>query len=164
MADTSVTHGSFTLERTYPAPPARVFRAFADQRAKARWFASPEQVGGPDWEFDFRVGGRETTHFTYTAEQVEGTPLPAGTTGTFHAEYFDIVEDRRIVLAYEMVINGARISVSLQTIELSPTGDGGTRLTLTEHGAFLEHADGVDIRRQGTDQLLAALGAGLRED
>jgi uncharacterized protein YndB with AHSA1/START domain len=159
-AATTVSHGSFTLEYTYPAPPQRVFRAFADQSAKARWFASPDQVGDASWEFDFRVGGSETNHFVYTAEQVEGTPLPEGTTGTFHATYFDIVEDRRIVLAYEMIINGTRISVSLQTIELAAI-DGGTRLTLTEHGAFLEDADGVEIREHGTRELLTALGATL---
>jgi uncharacterized protein YndB with AHSA1/START domain len=163
MPETAVTHGAFTLEYTYPVPPERVFRAFADQPTKARWFASPDQVGTPAWDFDFRVGGSETNHFTYTAEQVEGTPLPPGTTGTFHAEYFDVVPNRRIVLAYEMIINGTRISVSLQTVELTAS-DGGTLLTLTEHGAFLENADGVDIRRHGTSELLDALGASLAED
>ena len=40
--DRYVTHATFSLERSYPAPPARVFAAWADPAAKARWFA-----GGP---------------------------------------------------------------------------------------------------------------------
>ena len=106
------------------------------------------------------MGGSETSHhFTYNDERVEGTPLPGGTAATFHAEYFDIVENQRIVFAYEMVIDRARVSVSLQTVELRAT-DEGTLLTLTEHGTFLD-ADGVGIREDDTRVLLDALGAAL---
>ena len=35
----TVTHATFTLERVYPAPPQRVFAAWSDPAAKARWFA-----------------------------------------------------------------------------------------------------------------------------
>jgi len=30
MTTRSVTHATFTLERTYAAPPARIFAAFSD--------------------------------------------------------------------------------------------------------------------------------------
>ena len=33
--DRNVTHATFTLERSYPVPPARVFAAWADPAAKA---------------------------------------------------------------------------------------------------------------------------------
>ena len=36
--DRFVTHASFTLERSYPTPPARVFAAWADPALKSRWF------------------------------------------------------------------------------------------------------------------------------
>ena len=36
--DHNVTHATFTLERSYPVPPARVFAAWADPAAKASWF------------------------------------------------------------------------------------------------------------------------------
>jgi uncharacterized protein YndB with AHSA1/START domain len=55
MSDRSTVHTTFTLERTYPAPPTRVFQAWADPEVKARWFAgNPE-----DYELDFRPGGTE---------------------------------------------------------------------------------------------------------
>jgi len=60
MTDHSVTHATFSLERSYPLPPARVFAAWADPAAKARWFAGPDS----GHELDFRVGGREVNHGT----------------------------------------------------------------------------------------------------
>lgn len=158
----SVTHGSFTITKHLPASPQRVFRSYADQQEKARWFADPDAVGTPDWTFDFRVGGQETNNFTYSDEQVEGTPLESGTTGSFNAVYFDIVADERIVFAYDMTINGERISVSLQSVELVADG-AGTLLTLTEHGTFLEGGDGVEVRESGTRELLDALAASLAD-
>ena len=38
--DRYVTHATFSLERSYPVPPARVFTAWSDPAAKARWFAA----------------------------------------------------------------------------------------------------------------------------
>jgi uncharacterized protein YndB with AHSA1/START domain len=55
MTNRSVLHATFTLERTYPIAPARVFAAWADPAAKARWFAGADA----EHELDFRVGGRE---------------------------------------------------------------------------------------------------------
>ena len=54
--DRYVTHATFSLERSYPVPPARVFAAWADPAAKARWFAAEPDAGH---ELDFRIGGRE---------------------------------------------------------------------------------------------------------
>jgi uncharacterized protein YndB with AHSA1/START domain len=147
----SVVHASFVIERTLSAPPARVFRAFSDPAEKARWF-----VGNGDWTgergMDFRVGG---------AEHLYGGQ-PDGPAGRFDARYYDIVPDERIVYAYEMHVGGVRLSVSVATIELEPVA-GGTRLTITEQGAFLDgHEDGSE-REHGTrillDQLASSLGS-----
>ena len=43
----SVVHSTFSIERTYPSPPARVFAAFSNQETKRRWFAE-----GEGWEVD----------------------------------------------------------------------------------------------------------------
>jgi uncharacterized protein YndB with AHSA1/START domain len=148
----SVTHSTFSLERTYDASPARVFAAWADPEQKAAWFAGP-----PDWplaafEVDFRVGGREINR---------GGPK-GGPMHSFDALYYDIVPDERIVYSYEMHLDEKRISVSLATIELAPAGDG-TRLTLTEQGAYLDDFDDPKLRETGTGSLLDALGAFLAQ-
>jgi hypothetical protein len=72
------------------------------------------------------------------------------------------VLDARIVYAYDMKLDDRRISASLTTIELKPVG-GGTAMTFTEQGAFLDGHDDPARREQGTrwllDNLEKALGA-----
>lgn len=145
MSERSVTHATFAVERSYPAPPARVFAAWADPAAKTRWF------GGSDWdhELDFRVGGREVS-----------TGTMDGTVFTFDGRYQDIVPDERIVYAYDMHMGEDRISVSLATVELRPEGEG-TKLVFTEQGAFLDGLDDPAQRESGTGSLLDALAKEL---
>jgi uncharacterized protein YndB with AHSA1/START domain len=148
MTERSIVHGSFTVERRYKASPEKVFQAWADPELKRQWFGAPEE-GNPKHTFDFRVGGRERS---------EG---PLGTqTYIFDAVYYDIVQNNRIVYAYEMYLDGERISVSVATNELKPDGTG-THLVLTEHGAFLDGLDTVDQRREGTEWIMDQLGKWL---
>jgi uncharacterized protein YndB with AHSA1/START domain len=149
---TDVTHGSFVVERTFKASPARVFAAWATAEARATWF-----VGGDDWtqvvrEFDFREGGRE---------QVIGRK-GSGTISDFRASYVEILPDRRIVFTYEMFLNDVRVSVSLAMIELWPEGVGA-RMKLTEQGAYLvaydPEGDDNGSREHGTRQLVEQLAA-----
>jgi len=42
MTERSAKHATFVIERTYAASPERVFSAFADPKAKARWFVGPD--------------------------------------------------------------------------------------------------------------------------
>jgi uncharacterized protein YndB with AHSA1/START domain len=150
MNQWSVTHASFVIERSYAASPARVFAAFADPEAKARWFASPDELGTPQHEIDFRVGGREINR---------GGP-PDGPIYSFEATYQDIVPNERIVFSYDMHAGDQRISVSLTTVEFKAEGTG-TRLVFTEQGAFLDGLDKPADREHGTGELLNALGAEL---
>src|SRR5437762_9055794 len=108
MAERSVTHATFVVERNYDAAPSRVFAAWADGAAKARWFAGPDEWGSAVFELDFRVGGREVSRGT----------APDGNAYSYEAHYHDIVPDERIVYTYDMYLNEARISVSLATVEL----------------------------------------------
>jgi uncharacterized protein YndB with AHSA1/START domain len=151
VTDRSVTHATFVVERTYDASPARVFAAWADPAVKARWFAGPEEWGPDEFELDFRVGGREVSR---------GGPQ-GGPVHTYSARYQDIVPDQRLVYSYSMHLDQTLISVSLATVELQPER-GGTRLVLTEQGAYLDDYDDAGQREQGTADLLDALGAELR--
>ena len=149
----SVTHSTFSLERTYDASPGRVFAAFADPAQKAQWFlGSPDEWTQDAFDVDFRVGGREMNR----------GGRKDGPMHSFEALYYDIVADERIVYSYEMHLDDKRISVSLATIELAGAGDG-TRLTLTEQGAYLDGFDDPKLRETGTADLLEALGAYLAQ-
>lgn len=151
MTKRSVTHGSFTIDRTYDATPARVFKAFSDASAKAAWFAGPDDWARDQHQLDFRVGGRE-----HSAGGAKGGPIYS-----YDATFQDIVPNERIVYTYDMHMDDKRISVSLATIELSPV-PRGTRLVLTEHGAFLDGYDDPAAREHGTKELLGSLDQALR--
>ena len=146
----SVTHATFVIERTYDASPERVFKAFSDPKEKAKWFVGPDGWESTETTMDFRVGGRETS---------VGGPK-GGFVSAFHSTYQDIVPNERIIYAYDMDLDGVRISVSLGTIEFKPSGKG-TRLVLTEMGAYLDGWDKPDQREQGTRQLLEQLARAL---
>jgi uncharacterized protein YndB with AHSA1/START domain len=146
----SITHNTFVIEREYDATPARVFKAFADPQAKAMWFKPPAEVGDVEFEMDFRVGGRD----------VNKVRFGDGRMHAYLATYMDIVTDERIVSTYEMYLDDARISVSVSTLELH-AANGGTKLILTEQGAYLDGLDTVESRQHGTNDLLDALGKSL---
>ena len=77
----------------------------------------------------------------------------------YDALYYDIVPDQRIVYSYEMYADGARLSVSVATIEFTKRGDG-TALTWTEQGAYLDGIDGPQapaLRQEGTTEMLDGL-------
>lgn len=153
MTDRSVTHATFVVERTYDASPARVFAAWADPAAKARWFQSPEELGPDEFKLEFRVGGRE----------VNRSGPRGGPVYTYDARYQDIVADERIVYTYSMHLDQTLLSISVATVELQPEG-AGTRLVLTEQGAYLDGHDNPAQRQQGAGELLDALGAELRRE
>jgi uncharacterized protein YndB with AHSA1/START domain len=79
---------------------------------------------------------------------------------TDHSVVHDTFVLERIVYTFEMDMGDVRTSVSVTTIEMIPDGTG-THLIFTEQGAFLDGHDQADGRRQGTSDLLDAMGASL---
>jgi uncharacterized protein YndB with AHSA1/START domain len=152
VTERPVIHETFAIERTYPAPASRVFAAFASKEAKAAWADDSDTTepgaDASDSEFDFRIGGHERFGFCYQ-----------DITYRYGACYHDIVPGQRIIYSYEMYADGARISVSVATIEFADTADG-TALTWTEQGAYLDGFDGEQashLRQEGTEGLLDGL-------
>jgi uncharacterized protein YndB with AHSA1/START domain len=152
MTDRSVVHGSFSIERTYPATPQRVFAAWATEQAKDEWFGEGDDflASTDQYTLDFRVDGRERL----------GGKLPNDRTFDYSAVYHDIVTDVRIVASYEVRVDGRRTSVSLMTVELTAVPEG-THLVMTEQGAFLDGLDSNDLRQEGAADSLDKLGAYL---
>jgi uncharacterized protein YndB with AHSA1/START domain len=152
MTDRSVTHATFSLEHGYDAPPGRVFAAWADAAVKTRWFTGATDPGTPPLELDFRVGGTEQT----VSRDDDGRPVVI-----YEGVYRDIVPDERIIVANYIEIDGERISVSQFTAEFRPDGTG-TRLVVTEQGAYLDGHESAESRAAGIRVQLEALAAELR--
>jgi len=154
MSKRTTKHDTFVIERIFPQSPARVFNAFADPAAKARWFSGPpDQWTQTLREFDFRIGGRE---------QLIGA-WAGGKVSSFDSVYQDIVPNERIIYSYAMQIDGVPISVSLATVEFKRAGKGA-RLVITEQGAFLDAFQDGGGREHGTRALLERLAASLETE
>ena len=140
-----VIHDGFTLERIFKASPARVFAAWASHEQKKKWFGLVDGWVEEINTLDFREGGEER----------QAGRFPNGMHSDFRNRYIEI-----IVYTYEMYIDGRRISVSLASVSLEPSGNG-TKLTLIENGIYLVRfaadADDNCQRRQGTEEILDEL-------
>jgi len=149
MTARSAQHGTIRLQRRLRAPPQRVFAAWAEPAARAKWDVPGRWVIA-EQSFDFREGGHERKCFGPR----DDPRLVADTL------YLDIVPDRRIVFSYSMTSRGTPISVSLTTVELSPDGQQ-TNLLLTEQIVFLDGQDNIAHRQEGLASMLDKIGAWL---
>jgi uncharacterized protein YndB with AHSA1/START domain len=152
MPQRTVTHATFSVERFFDFSPAEVFAAYTDPAARRRWFVEGEGWDVETCNLDFRQGATEHSTFRF-----RGGPLIRNDT-----TYLDIVQDKRFVFAYTMVVGDERISASLGTVELIPEGKG-TRHVFTEQGAYLDGHDNVADREEGCRQLFEALARELGE-
>ncbi len=152
MTKSTVTHDTFVIVRTYDSPVANVFRAWADPKRKARWFAGSVDALGNGYELDFQEGGREVNR---------GGP-PGEPLYTYTAHFRDIVIEQRIVSTSEMFADDIRISVSVATVEFHESG-GTTQLVLTEQGVYFDGHETAAQREEGIRSLLDSLAAALAE-
>ena len=115
------------IERTFDAPPARVFLAFTLKDKIKKWW-SPSGNARID-EFDPREGGR--WRFTHV--------MPKNQEVTFFGYFHEITSPERIVQTAEFASMPVRGHVVLDRYEFTKLGDGRTQMTLTE--AFMSVAD-----------------------
>ena len=150
IIERSQIHATFVIERSYPVPVSAVWHALSDNDARDQWFGGGAEFDVHEKSHDFRVGGHG----------VEGGQWHGGPTSRFVSTYTDIVDEQRMVFAYDMWVDDRHMSTSLTTIAVEPDA-GGTRLTYTEQGVHLDGLDTVEGREEGTRGLLDLLGSFL---
>ena len=149
-AKAAAVRGAFSLERTFKATPAQVYKAFTDQSAKSRWFGGGDDLTLVERSMDVRPGGRELAVGRWKS----------GVTSRFDAVYFDVTPDRRLVYAYEMHLDARKISVSLACVEIEPH-PVGVKLKVSEQAVFLDGYEDNGSREHGTNWLMDKLVASL---
>ena len=87
MTTTTPATGTVTLHRVLRAPPERIYRAFLDPDALAKWLP-PHGFTGRVLSLDARVGGSYRMQFTNFSN---------GQTHAFGGEYVELVPGERIV-------------------------------------------------------------------
>ena len=150
IIERSQIHATFVIERSYPVPVGAVWHALSDNDARDQWFGGGAAFDVREKSHDFSVGGHG----------VEDGQWRGGPTSRFVSTYTDIVDELRMVFAYDMWVDDRHISTSLATIAVEPDADG-TRLTYTEQGVHLDGLDTVEGREEGTRGLLDNLGSFL---
>lgn len=109
-----------TLHRVVKAPPERVFRAFTDAAAQAKWLA-PRGFTCTVHEMDVRKGGSYRMSFTNFAN---------GQTHGFSGKYIAIIPDQK--LQYTDVFDDPNLPGTLTTtVELAEVSCG-TELRITQ--------------------------------
>ena len=87
MSSTTAPTGTVTLHRVFRAPPDRLYRAFLDPDAMAKWLP-PHGFTGRVLSMDARVGGRYRMQFTNFSN---------GQSHAFGGEYLELIPGERIV-------------------------------------------------------------------
>jgi uncharacterized protein YndB with AHSA1/START domain len=152
IIERSEIHATFVVERSYPVPVSAVWHALSDNDARDQWFGGGAEFDVHQKSHDFRVGGHA----------VEDGQWRGGPTSRFVSTYTDIIDQQRMVFAYDMWVDDRHISTSVTTIVVEPESDG-TRLTYTEQGVHLDGLDTVEGREEGTRGLLDNLGTFLAD-
>lgn len=126
-----VRHDDFTVTRRLDATASAVFEAFADDAIRSRWFRLP----GSDsrHRHEFSVGHGEHARSVFNSLDAPPERIE------FRSHYLDIVAGRRIVFAYECVVDDVRRWASLVTVLIADDDSDGdcSVLTWTEQAVFL---------------------------
>ena len=107
--------GTIRLHRVLNAPPARVFKAFLDADARAKWLP-PYGFTGKVHESDARVGGKYRMSFTN---------FSTGTSHSFGGEYLELrpgemlryadrFDDRSLPGTMEVTVTFKKVSVGTE--------------------------------------------------
>ena len=140
------------INRTFDAPPAKVFRAHTDPELLVQW-NGPNGMSMRVDHFDCRSGG--SWRYVHSRD---------GEEFGFHGCFHEVRPNELIVQTF--TYEGFPDGVALERLELEDLGDGRTRLVATslvdsfeERDAFV--ASGMEVGvREGYERLDAVLAAG----
>ncbi|MBJ6982280.1 SRPBCC family protein [Luteimonas sp. MC1572] len=135
--------GTVTLHRVLRAPPERVYRAFLDPDALAKWLP-PHGFTGKVHEMDARVGGGYRMSFTN---------FGTGKVESFGGAYTELVENRRI--AYNDRFDNPDLPGEMQVVVEFEQGMAGTALRIVQAG--IPDAIPLDFCYLGWQESLAML-------
>jgi uncharacterized protein YndB with AHSA1/START domain len=145
--EVTTVHDTVVVRRSCAAPAARVFAAWSDAAALARWYVP----GDGSWSsailaHDFRPGG---------VKKLEFGP-PGETRYVEDCRYEDIVPNRRICFVMTILRGQAPITTSMVTVELFDRG-ARTELVVTDQLAILDGGDTAAGREHGWGETLDKL-------
>jgi uncharacterized protein YndB with AHSA1/START domain len=138
-----------TIERTFAAPPARVFDAWVHPEVLRRWWAASPNWRSPSAEVDARAGGC----YRLSMEDAE-----SGHVHTVVGEYLEVERPHRLV--YSWTWEGEPVEMAgsertIVTVEFHAAGDR-TRVVLTHRGFTTDHVR--DLHAGGWGACLDNLG------
>lgn len=110
------------LHRVLAAKPEKVYRAFLDADAKARWLP-PNGFTGKVHEMDARVGGKYRMSFTN---------FTTGQSHAFGGEYLELVPNER--LRYTDVFEDPNLPGKIQVTVTLKEVSVGTELSIVQEG------------------------------
>jgi uncharacterized protein YndB with AHSA1/START domain len=124
-----ISDTEFVMERTFAAPPERVFEAYTDPAQVAQWWGQRTSTTTVEAN-DVRPGGA----WRFVQRDPEGNAYE------FYGEYLEVVPNEKIVYTFEFA--GFPGHVVTDTISFVPEGPG-TRLVATSRFGSKEDLDGM---------------------
>ena len=138
-----MSKGTVRLHRVLRTKPDRVYRAFLDADANAKWL-SPYGFTCKVHELDAKVGGRFKMSFTN---------FSSGHSHSFGGEYRELVPSEKIV--YSDVFDDPSLPGEMRTTVSLKLVSGGTDLSIVQEG--IPEAIPVDMCYLGWQESLAQL-------
>ncbi len=114
--------GTVKLHRVFKCKPERIYKAFIDADAMAKWLP-PNGFTGQVHEIDARVGGRYRMSFTN---------FSTGSSHAFGGEFLEMVENER--LRYSDKFEDANLPGEMETIIEIKQVVVGTEVNITQSG------------------------------
>jgi len=138
-----MSKGTVRLHRVLRTKPDRVYRAFLDADANAKWL-SPYGFTCKVHELDAKVGGKFRMSFTN---------FSSGHSHSFGGEYRELVPSDKIV--YSDVFDDPNLPGEMRTTVILKAVSGGTDLSIVQEG--IPEAIPVDMCYLGWQESLAQL-------